>query len=97
MSFAGHVYDMIRRNKENREMLELRRDRHKERLKKMTADTSSADLPDLTPAEWERIHRGWKKRREQEQTYALGMKILYLGIGILAILLVWLGIRFLKA
>lgn len=96
MSFAGHVYDMIRRNKENREMLELRRDRHKDRLKKMTEGASSGDLPDLTPAEWERIQRGLKKKSGQEQAYALRMKILFLGIGILVVVLVWIGVKFLK-
>lgn len=97
MSFAGHVYDMIRRNKENRELLELRRERHKDRLKKMTDDASFSDLPDMTPAEWERVHRGLKKRSEGEQMYTLRMKILFLGIGLLAIVLVWIVVKFLKA
>lgn len=93
MSFAGHVYDMIRRNKENREMLEVRRERYKDMRKKMTDGSSRSDLPDVSPEEWERINRSLKKRGNHEERYALQMKILFLGIGILVLVLIWVLVR----
>lgn len=93
MSFAGHVYDMIRRNKENREMLDVRRERYKDMRKKMTDSSSRPDLPDMTPEEWERINRSLKKREDNEDRYAFQMKILFLGIGILTVVLIWVLVR----
>lgn len=87
MSFAGHVYDMIRRNKENRELLEVRRERYKATRKKMSESSSPSSLPPVTPEEFGRIDRELKEKRNHEQKYALQMKILFLGIGLLALVL----------
>lgn len=90
MSFAGHVYDMIRRNKENREMLELRRERYKDARKKMSDSSSHSDLPPVTSEEFGRINRELKEKRNQEQKYALRMKILFLSMGLLILVLIGL-------
>lgn len=93
MSFAGHVYDMIRRNKENRELLELRRERYKDTRKKMSENSSHSDLPPVTSEEFGRVSRESKEKRENEQKYALQMKILFLSIGFLTLVLIGVLIK----
>ena len=62
MSFAGFVFDMIRRDKENRNLRLLRRERLNERLDKMH---KGCGMPHNTTAEdMEKITRltGWDGR-----------------------------------
>lgn len=77
MSFAGHVSDMIRRNKENREMLDRLRGKSRE------AKTSYANrLPDTTAEEMDAINRQIKQREEREERYAFRLKIGILGLAV---------------
>lgn len=64
MSFAGHVFDMIRRNKENREMLDRMREQSREAKTRY-----GSRLPDTTAEEMDEIKRRTEERQRQEQRY----------------------------
>lgn len=66
MSFAGHVFDMIRRSKEYRDVRNLRRSRAKDSRMRYTSH-----IPDITADEFERIRQQTKERELQEQHYIL--------------------------
>ncbi|UVV62457.1 hypothetical protein NXY01_20690 [Bacteroides fragilis] len=54
MSFSGFVFDMIRRNKENRDLLTLRRERMKDLQGKMYRK-GTLQNPNVTPRKsWRR-------------------------------------------
>ena len=54
MSFSGFVFDMIRRNKENRDLLTLRRERMKDLQGKMYRK-GTLQNPNVTLEELEKI------------------------------------------
>ena len=67
MSFAGFVFDMIRRDKENRNLRLLRRERLNERLDKMY---KGHGMPRNTTAEdMEKITRLTRQKEYSEQRY----------------------------
>ena len=57
MSFSGFVFDMIRRNKENRDLLTLRRERMKDLQGKMYRK-GTLQNPNVTLEELEKIEIG---------------------------------------
>ncbi len=68
MSFAGHVFDMIRKNKENRDLLNLRRERAKNRSKTYLGKEDQANRPQISLEEYERIDKElkeWEKEKEK--------------------------------
>jgi len=93
MSFAGHVYDMIRRNKENRELLNRNRNRMKETRQKNLARNQVTCDPTVSIEEIERIHRETKQWKWQRHQRVYRSTLIVLGIvvvlvlGILAIIL----------
>lgn len=77
MSFAGHVFDMIRRNKENREML----DRLREQSRGAKTRYGSR-LPDTTVEEMDTIKRQTEERQRQEQGYVFRRLAGWLGLAL---------------
>ena len=92
MSFAGFVFDMIRRDKENRNLRLLRRERLNERLDKMY---KWHGMPRNTTAEdMEKIPRLPRQKEYSEQRYTVRMMLIIMGICILtASVLVFIFIR----
>ncbi len=88
MSFAGHVFDMIRRNKEDREMLRQLRDRGKD-----TRAKYSSQLPDISVEEFDRINRQVKEREQDEQKYFLQIKYVILLATLAAFILLWIILK----
>ena len=81
MSFAGFVFDMIRRDKENRNLRLLRRERLNERLDKMY---KGHGMPRNTTAEdMEKITRLTRQKEYSEQRYTVRMMLIIMGICIL--------------
>lgn len=82
MSFAGFVFDMIRRDKENRDLRNIRRERLNERLDKMYEGYNG--MPQNTTAEdMEKIARQTEKRERSEQNYTVIMTLVIVGICII--------------
>ena len=88
MSFAGHVFDMIRRNKEDREMLRQLRDRGKD-----TRAKYASQLPDISAEEFDRINRQVKEREQDEQEYFLQIKYVILLAALAAFILLWIILK----
>ena len=88
MSFAGHVFDMIRRNKEDREMLRQLRDRGKD-----TRAKYASQLPDISAEEFDRINRQVKEREQDEQKYFLQIKYVILLATLAAFILLWIILK----
>lgn len=93
MSFAGFVFDMIRRDKENRDLRNLRRERFNERSGKMYR--GRAGMPRNTTAEdMEKIAGLIRKKEQTEQRHTLRMTLVILGICLItATILVFIFIR----
>lgn len=93
MSFAGFVFDMIRRDKENHAMRNLRRERLNERLDKMYEGHNGMPL-NTTAEDMAKIAKQTKKKEQTEQCYSLKMTLLISGVCIaVASLLVLIFIK----
>ncbi|MEL5892769.1 hypothetical protein AAE250_04595 [Bacteroides sp. GD17] len=92
MSFAGFVFDMIRRDKENRDLRNLRRERLGNRLDKMHGGHS---MPQNTTVEdMEEIAKQTTKKEQSELNYSVKMTLLVLAVCIvIASILVILFIK----
>lgn len=76
MSFAGFVFDMIRRDKENRDLRNLRRERLNNRLDKMY---NGRNMPQNTTAEdMDKIAKLTAKKERSELHYSVKMTYLIL-------------------
>lgn len=84
MSFAGFVFDMIRRDKENRAMRNLRRERLNNRLDKMYKGRHSK-LPNTTPEDMEKIAKMTKEKEQSEDNYIAKMTLIILSICIITV------------
>ena len=79
MSFSGFVFDMIRRDKENRDLRNLRRQRFNDRLNKMYK--GHFGMPQNTTAkDMEKIQKQTAEKEFQEQRYRFRMTLVILGI-----------------
>lgn len=77
MSFAGFVFDMIRRDKENRNLRLLRRERLNERLDKMH---KGRRMPHNTTAEdMEKITKFTRQKEHSEQKHTVRMMLIIIG------------------
>ncbi len=65
MSFSGFVFDMIRRNKENRDLLTLRRERMKDLQGKMYRK-GTLQNPNITVEELEKIEKATREKEKAE-------------------------------
>ena len=85
MSFAGHVFDMIRRNKEDREKLSQLRGKGKDMRTKY-----SSHIPDISVEEYEKINQHLKERERNEQIYISRIKLFALAAIIAIVMLSWI-------
>lgn len=93
MSFSGFVFDMIRRDKENRDLRNLRRQRLGDRLNKMY-DGHSGMPQNITAEDMEKIKKQTAEKEHQEQRYRLRITLIILGICIvLASIIVFIFIK----
>ena len=83
MSFAGFVFDMIRRDKENRDMLSLRRERLNDRWDKMYEGHNGMPL-NTTAEDMKEIADRTKKKERSELNYSVMMTLFVIGACIVA-------------
>ena len=89
MSFSGFVFDMIRRNKENRD-LTLRRERMKDLQGKMYRK-GTLQNPNVTLEELEKIEKATREKEKAETQYYLRATLIFLTVtAILALILWWI-------
>lgn len=90
MSFSGFVFDMIRRNKENRDLLTLRRERMKDLQGKMYRQ-GTLQNPNVTLEELEKIEKSTREKEKAETQYYLRATLIFLTVtAILALILWWI-------
>ena len=90
MSFSGFVFDMIRRNKENRDLLTLRRERMKDLQGKMYRK-GTLQNPNITLEELEKIEKATREKEKAETKYYLRATLIFLTVtAILALILWWI-------
>ena len=90
MSFSGFVFDMIRRNKENRDLLTLRRERMKDLQGKMYQQ-GTLQNPNITVEELEKIEKATRDKEKAETQYYLRSTLIFLAVlAVLALLLWWI-------
>ena len=90
MSFSGFVFDMIRRNKENRDLLTLRRERMKDLQGKMYRKATLQN-PNITIEELEKIEKATREKEKAETQYYLRSTLIFLAVlAVLALLLWWI-------
>ena len=78
MSFSGFVFDMIRRNKENRDLLTLYR-------------KGTLQNPNVTLEELEKIEKATREKEKAETQYYLRATLIFLTVtAILALILWWI-------
>mgnify|MGYP000429968869 CR=1 FL=1 len=97
MSFSGFVFDMIRRNKENRDLLTLRRERMKDLQGKMYRKGTlmyrkgTLQNPNITIEELEKIEKATREKEKAETQYYLRSTLIFLAVlAVLALLLWWI-------
>ena len=92
MSFAGHVLDMIRRDKEYRESRkrskENRKDRFSKRVFQKNSDYSRVKLSDL-----EEIVKNTEEKVQNDNSIMKKNTVILLLIGIIIAVLIILGLR----
>lgn len=90
MSFSGFVFDMTRRNKENRDLLTLRRERMKDLQGKMYRK-GTLQNPNITIEELEKIEKATREKKKAETQYYLRSTLIFLAVlAVLALLLWWI-------
>ena len=90
MSFSGFVFDMIRRNKENRDLLTLRRERMKDLQGKMYRK-GTLQNPNVTLEELEKIEKATREKEKAETQYYRRATLIFLTVpAILALILWWI-------
>lgn len=94
MSFGGHVFDMIARDKLNRQQRSLRRERSKERLGKLY-DKHSFEPEEVSVEELEKIERQLKEWKAERKTRLSKQTLLFYALLLGGILVVWLVLSFL--
>lgn len=87
MSFAGHVYDMIRRSKENKETLQRLRERTREARWKYIGDGKHPKDPEISLEELLQIERQLKLREAEESHFRFRIITIIIGVGIIFSLL----------
>lgn len=87
MSFSGFVFDMIRRDKENRDLRNLRRERSKERVNKMFKGHNSMPQ-NITAEEMKMIQKKTVEKEQSELQYRTRMTFTILSVCIIVVSLV---------
>ena len=88
MSYAGAVYDMIRRNKQNREALKNRRNQIEKNKNKAYPKKTLSPNTNLSSEELERINQNIKKRESEEERHLFLVQIIFLGILVIILLVI---------
>lgn len=93
MSFAGHIHDMIRRDKENRELRKNLRGRMKANQKGIIGSYRNCDH--VAPEELDKIRKGLKEKSLWDENRMGKEFVIFLLAGIVIILLFICAVYFL--
>lgn len=89
MGGEGYMLDMIRRLKDGRDDSRLRRERNKEKMRRLqTGD--SYPMPDTSPEEMGRIIRQTEKKKEADDRYFVFGTLIVIGGLLLCAVILWI-------
>lgn len=92
MGTLGCIDDMLRRDKENRELRKIGRERMKDTRNRLTSLQDSHGInPEISTEELEKIKLQIREKEEMERKYILKTRLLFIGIALIIILLIWIG------
>lgn len=86
MGTLGCIHDMMRRDKENRELRRRNRERMKETRRRMTECQHTEIPPTLSVEKLEKIKKQTQEKEQADQNHAFRIKLI-LGLVILVLLL----------
>lgn len=86
MGTLGCIHDMMRRDKENRELRRRNRERMKETRRRMTECRHTELPPTLSVEKLEKIKKQTQEKEQADQNHAFRIKLI-LGLVILVLLL----------
>ena len=89
MSFAGHVWDMIRRMEDNRKMLKQHRERQ-QLVREAHAGDGKKAAGAMSLEAWERMEAGVAEHAERDRRYTLKVAGWIAGGSAAVLLLLWL-------
>ena len=90
MGTLGCINDMLRRDKENRELRKLNRERIKEHHKYLVEKSKNHDLSDITIEKMEEIRKRTEEKENMDSNIVFKAKLIFLLISILLLLLGWI-------
>lgn len=90
MGTLGCINDMMQRDKENRELRKLGRERLKEIRNKLIDMSTGSQLPDISAEEMEEIRRKTQEKEAADNKHLLHVKLLIAACALLIFLLVFL-------
>lgn len=93
MSFGGHALDMIKRLKENRDMVQRGRDRRRELQKKMINTCSPRENPDITLEKLKRVEADTKLYEEALKKRTIKLMLVAAGFIIFCAVIVYVIFR----
>lgn len=88
MGTLGCINDMLQRDKENRELRKLGRERLKETRNRLF-DSKSIKLPDISLEKFEEIRSKTQEKETADNNKLIKAKLLFVGLALLLILLGW--------
>lgn len=89
MGTLGCINDMMRRDKENRELRKLNRDRIKEHHKYLVEKGKDVDLSNMTVEKLEEIRKKTLEKEELDKASTYKVKFVILISALLVLLLCW--------
>lgn len=90
MGTLGCINDMLQRDKENRELRKLNRERMKERQNRLMENGKSIDMSNITIEKMEEIQKKTIEKKNLDSTYLSKVKIAFAICALLIVLLGWL-------
>lgn len=90
MGTLGCINDMLQRDKENRALRKISRERMKNTRNRLMEIGSDAQLPDISAEELEEIKQNTIKKEESDLKRLYRDKLIIMGGGILILLAAWL-------
>lgn len=90
MGTLGCINDMMRRDKENRELRKRNKERLYETRDKLLKVGKNTDTPDISIEELERIRKNIEEKEKLDRKKLFQLTLLFLVLGIIAVIILWI-------
>lgn len=90
MGMLGCINDMLRRDKENRELRRRSRERMKDTHLQLLKVKENRDAPQISAEQLEHIQKEIQQKAEREWKKTFWLKLSFLSFAVIIVFLVWL-------